>query len=176
MREPAIRTRILASPPIFYGSWGMALWLLYEWSQHGQAWPLVIGWGLFLAGVMKADEQCREYRLWRTEWDQMAGIVRPKRWPVILGAIIGLPITIGLVAVGQQWGVRGILGVLLITLGPIALLGLLLKFWGAYRRLKGGRVEPVRVCVRGPVIPVPTLRDAYLGLPDYCRKVLEPMT
>ena len=51
MREPAPQTRLLASPPVFYGTWATALWLGYQWTQHPAAWPLVGG-----AGVTAMDK------------------------------------------------------------------------------------------------------------------------
>lgn len=176
MREPAIQTRILASPPVFYGSWGLAVWLLYQWSLDDGIWPLIIGFGLFLAKVMKAEEEWRSYVRWRAEWDSMSGVVHPRRWPQRLRFALGIIYILFLTAIGQREGAQAVIGVLMITLGPVALIALLVKLWRRYRGRRRDRMEPVRVCIRGPVLPVPTLRDAYLGLPDHCRQVLEPRT
>jgi hypothetical protein len=175
MREPSLRARVLASPPVFYPSWALALWLGYEWTQHGDAWPLIVGAAAWLLAVMKAEEQVRAYKAWKREWDAVAGVVSPKRWPVILGAILGIPIFLFLAAIGQQSGTQAVIGVLMITVGALALLGLLAKLLGCVRRRSLDRVEPVTVCVTRPLIPVPTLRDALHSLPEHCLRVLEPL-
>ena len=35
-----------------------------------------------------------------------------------------------------------------------------------------GKASPVTVCVDRPLLPVPTLKHAYLAMPDHCRVVL----
>lgn len=176
MREPPAQTKLLASAPVFFGAWGMALWTAYQWTQHPAAWPLVLITGAGVAAVMKADAQVRAYRHWKAEWDAMAG-APPRRapWLMLLGMALGVPFTVMLFGIGQQSGSQAVLGVLLLILGPLLLLGLLQRLWRALRRrsrTRSARAKPVAVCVRRPLLPVPSLRAAYQALPPYCHDLL----
>jgi hypothetical protein len=73
MKQPSPITSILASGPVFFGSWVFACWLLYQWSLDGGIWPLIVVMGGFLLAVMKADERLKAYKAWKREWDAMDG-------------------------------------------------------------------------------------------------------
>jgi hypothetical protein len=176
MREPSTQTRLLASPPVFYGAWGLALWLGYQWTLDTGIWPLFLMLAFPMAGIMNAEREVKAYKRWKREWDAMAGAPpRPKQWPLVVGVIIGIPILIGLANVGQHQGTQAVIGVLMVTLGPLLLLALLLKLWGrvlrTFRR-RADKVQPVAICISRPLLPVPTLRDAYHSLPAHCALVL----
>lgn len=176
MREPELRARFLASPPIFFGSWALALWMGYQWTQHHEAWPLLIPVGLLLAAVMKADEQMRAYKNFKREWDAMAGVPPPrKNWPHFLGIILGLILLAVLGGVAQEGGSQAVIGVLILLAAPLLFFAVLARLWRWFRhrrRAKSAQVEPVTVCVTRPLMPVPSLRDAYHGLPDHCHMLM----
>lgn len=176
MREPELRARFLASTPLFFGTWALALWMGYHWSQTPDAWPLLIPVGMLLAAVMKADEQVRVYKNWKREWDAMAGIAPPRsHWPHLVGMVLGLILLALLGGVAQQGGSQAVIGLLMLMAASLLLLAVLARLWRCFRhrrRVRAARVQPVAVCVTRPLKPVPSLRDAYRGLPDHCRTIM----
>lgn len=177
MKEPAAQTRLLASPPVFYGTWASTLWLGYQWTQHPDAWPLAVGAGFFLAAVMKADEQVRAWKAWKREWDAMAGTPPPpRRWPTYVGMALGVPFTALLFYAGQHGGASAIVGVILVIVGPLLGLGLMLKLIGWLLGLRSAKVMPVTICVSRPLLPLPDMATAYEGLPPHCQQLLRGRT
>lgn len=173
MREPSTQTRILASPPVFFGSWAFVLWLTYIWWQGA---PIVLGLGIaiaFLMRVMQADEQVRAWKAWKREWDAMSALPpRPRRWPTLVGMALGVPFTSLLFYAGQHGGAQAIIGVILVIVGPLLVIGLALKTLGWAMRRRPAQTVTVTVCVRRPLLPVPSIESAYRGLPDHCRAIM----
>ncbi|MBO9712635.1 hypothetical protein [Sphingomonas sp.] len=180
MREPDIRTRVLGSAPVFLGSWAMAIVAFILWMQRGDAWPLLIGFGLLVAAATKADRQMQAYWRWQVEWNQMAGTPPRRKRPLMWAGsiVLGLLLFSLLGHAAQHGGGQAVVGVLMLLAAPLLLFAGLAKLWAwARRRRRGGSARDgvVAVCIRRPLIPVPTLRDAYRGLPDHCRQVLGPV-
>lgn len=175
-REPSIQTKLLASPPVFFGAWGMAIWSGYAWTQHPDAWPVAVGFGVLVAAVMKADEQVRAHAAWVREWNALAGIA-PKRtnWPFLIGMVLGLVLLVLLADAYSQGGSQAALGVLLLFGAPIIALACVQSLWRWVRRGRAkrtARMQPVRVAVKRPLLPVPSLDAAYHSLPPYCQQLL----
>jgi hypothetical protein len=180
MREPSPQIRLLASPPVFYGSWGLAIWLLYHGSQDNSIWLLLIMTAVVMTPIMKADQQVKAYKAWKRDWDAMSGTParRPMHWSTWAGMALGVPLVALLCSAGQQGGTQAVLGVILLLTAPLAVFGLLAKLfrWLRHRqRVRDSQVRPVAVCVTQPLYPAISLRDAYHGLPDHCLRVMRPL-
>jgi len=176
MTRPQPFQFVLASWPVFLGTWAGVCWLLYQWALDHGIWPLVVAAGLFLTAVMNADERVKAYRAWQREWEAMAGLPPPRRkWPQVVAALIAFPVLVLLVYADQHGGSYALLGVLLVLGGPVILLALLVWLCRWFWRLRGrrpGRTRPVIVAIKRPLVPVLSLGAAYLALPDYCQRIL----
>ena len=174
MREPSIQTKLLASPPVFFGSWALAALSVYGWSQHPDSWPMPIWFGLLVTAVMKADEQVRAYKAWRREWDAMAGLPPPRRkWPQLVGALLALPLLSLLLDAHQHGGGQEVAGVLLLLIAPIVVIAGLVRLWRwVHRRARRrARDQYARIACKRPLLPVPPLVAAYHALPPYCQQL-----
>lgn len=175
-REPSLQTKLLASPPVFFGSWALALWMGYQWTQQNEAWPLLIPVGLLMAAVMKADEQVRAYKVWKREWDAMAGIApRRTNWPHLVGMVLGLVLLAIMVDAYQHGGSQAAIGVLLLFGPPIFAIACLQPLWRWVRRgraKRAARAQPVTVAIERPLLRVLSLNAAYASLPPYCQQLL----
>jgi hypothetical protein len=156
---------------------------LYELSQNDDAWPLLLIAGGVIAAVMKADQQVRAYKVWKREWDAMSGApasrarTGPRPVLLILGILLALPLLSLLTYAGQHGGSQAATGIFLLFGVPVAVLAGLVQLWRRVRRGRAKRVaqvEPVTVSVTRPILPVPSLREATLGLPDHCRAIMAP--
>jgi hypothetical protein len=174
MREPSIQTRLLASPPVQLIAWGSAAFFGYHFFYGAPVfWALVVTVA-FLMNVIRAHEQVQTYRGWKREWDAMSGLPpRPTRWPRLLGlSLVGAPLAFLFYDVGQHGGASAILGVILLFLGPLFVLGLMVKLMGRWKRRKAAKVMPVTICVNRSMFNKPDIASAYRGLPAYCRAIL----
>lgn len=175
MREPSPRTRFLASPPVFFGAWGLSLWLGYQWMLDNSVWPVLAVLALPMAAIMEAEREVKAYKLWKREWDAMSGVTVPTRWPQRLGVVLGLCLAALLFQLGEQSGRQAVIGALVVMILLMMLAMLLVgmrRIWRTLRRRRDSFIHPVTACVRQPFLPVPTLRDAYRDLPDHCALVL----
>lgn len=180
MREPSLQARLLASPPVFYGSWGLAIWLLYQGSQDDSIWLVLIMTAIVMTPIMKADQQVKAFKSWQRQWNAMAGTParRPMHWSTYIGMGLGVVLVALLCSAGQQGGTQAVVGVLLLLTAPLLGIALLVKLfrWLRHRqRVRDSQVRPVAVCVTRPLYPAISLRDAYHGLPDHCLRVLRPL-
>jgi hypothetical protein len=180
MRPPSAQTRLLASAPVFFGTWGIAAWSLYQVSQQDGAWPLLLLSGGAVAAVMKADAQVKSYKDWKRDWDHMGGgaalLPRKVKLGQVLGLILALPLLSILLFAGQHGGAQAVLGVLLLFGAPVVAIAALVGLWRRVRRgrvKRAARVQPVSIAVRRPLLPVPSLSAAYQALPPYCQQLLK---
>lgn len=179
MRPPSTQTTLLASGPVFFGSWGLAIWSGYQWTQHPDAWPVAIGFGVLIAAVMKADEQVKAYRAWLREWNALGGDVphargKPSLW-TILAMMVAVPLLSLLIYAGQHGGGQAVTGVLLIFGAPVLGIVALVKLWRAIRRRRAkrsARVQTAQIVIKGPIVLVPSLDAAFQALPGYCHELL----
>ncbi|WCT74283.1 hypothetical protein PQ455_03380 [Sphingomonas naphthae] len=132
----------------------------------------------FMARTMKAHEEARLYRLWHRAWNGMAA-PDPARERQRRANRLGL--FLGVVAMAAMLFIAGsddpqaaLIGTLFIGAGGIGLAMMLRALWRRLRRPKLAKATatPIVTAIARPLMPVPSLRDAYLGLPIYCRQVL----
>lgn len=176
MREPPFQSKFLASPPIFLGLWGLTFWSVWQWTRHEDAWPIAVSFGLLAIAATNAEEQVRRYRNWKREWDAISGVPpRPRKWPVYLGMLLGVPVFAALVSVGQREGALAVAVVVASPLALMAVIGLALIGIGKLmqRSTRARKVVPVRVAVRRALVRVPSLDAAYRNLPPYCQTLLK---
>lgn len=174
MRAPSTQTRILAFAPVQLVAWGSAAFFAYHfWQGAPVFWALVITVAL-LMNVIRAHEQVQSYRAWKREWDAMSDLPpRPSRWPRVVGLLVlGAPLAFLFYDVGQHGGASAILGVVLLFLGPLFILGLMVKLMGRWKRRKAAKLMPVTICVNRSMFNKPDIASAYRGLPAHCRAIL----
>jgi hypothetical protein len=175
MKAPPPATRVLGHP-ILSGllllvGGAVAIAFLIHGTQG--ILPAIIV-GALLNRVMKAQEQERDYRAWKRAWNAMDPAARASRRAGLLMARTIIVIAVALYGLAHLADAE--IQVALAFIGA----GLLLWFGVALaRRLRrnGERrrtdeTAPVRIGLRGPLLPVPSLPQAYAALPDHCQRLL----
>jgi len=173
MKRPPFKTRIIGHPgiagPVTLASGIATVAGLY----NGSAVPLFIAAPVAMA-VLKANEQVVAWRRWSAEWEAMAPNPSRKRTRMrdvlVLVAIIAAVITTMQMDSDTRQMAATIIG-LLVGVGAILfVLHKTVRWISARRRHRAG---PFTVTVIGrPVMPVPSLHDAYRALPPYCQALL----
>lgn len=171
MNPPSPMVRFVGHPVVTGGVVLAAAPLLLA-CLHGGSDGLVPGIIIlaFLGRLTKANAQVTEYRAWKRAWDGMAERAPPRRlpWRGLARAIVAV-LGVGFAAAyvddpSVQFA--------------IALIGLALLLWltrAAWRRgLQGLRRAPlgadsnvVAIAIRAPLLPVPTMHQAYATVPEH---------
>lgn len=173
MKKPSVITYMLASSPVFFGTVGLSIWLLYQWWLDPGIWPLIVMLGLWCATVVRADERVTAYRSWKAEWDMLDGKApRPARRGTLIGLlavllIAAFPTLAKLPPATQN---AGTLAVLLLIVAFFVLRALW-RWVRSPRRPRRTKREVVTVVVKAPIFPVPTLEAAYRALPEHCQQL-----
>jgi hypothetical protein len=179
MNRPRFTTMALGHPLVAWPVLGFGLFMIYATIRNPAIWL----WGLFaLWGLYRvADASLRrlDYLDWKRDWMGMGGSGRqrqpssPRPWKQWIGwaATVG---TIGaLLADADDPQARTGLFYLVVCLAGAGLA----KWWGRHHKAKAAkaaiRTQPVTVCVKGPLLRVPRLRNAYRAVPDYCKPLLQ---
>jgi hypothetical protein len=175
MRQPPLQTRILASAPVNLSAWASALFFGYHfWNGEPVFWALVITVSLLL-NVMRADEQVQAYRTWKRAWDAMGDDPLPSgRGGRVGRTLVGLTLIAAFVwYLASQTGRPGYdLALGWLVLGGVAMLVVaILAKWRKVRRARPIKATVVTVVVKGPVLRVPTLAEAYRALPEHCMRI-----
>ncbi|MFA5989929.1 MAG: hypothetical protein WC803_10035 [Sphingomonas sp.] len=171
MKPPSPTTYVLASPPVFFGSWALSCWLLYQWSRDGGIWPLIVAMGLFLLAVMKADERVKAYKAWQREWEGLDGAsYRSSRKGAVAATVVVVAVPT-IYALAQLPPQTQNVATLLLVLAVAGFFLLRALRRGVGPRPRTRKAEIVTVVVTAPLFPVPSMADAYRALPDHCRRM-----
>lgn len=171
MKQPSNITYVLASTPVFFGSWALSCWLLYQWSRDGGIWPLIVAMGLFLLAVMKADEHVKAYKAWQREWEGLDGASpRSSRKGAVAATVVvvAVPTIYALAQLPPQTqNATALLGVM----GAAGFFLLRALRRGVGPRPRKRKAELVTIVVTAPLFPVPSMAEAYRALPDHCLRM-----
>jgi len=181
MSPPSLKVVLLGHPLGVLLAMGVAAWLgwhCYLNANNGTVFMALVGLGLVLH-AMRAFDHRRRYRIWRRDCMAMAGITpEPMIGPQMRRALgVALVIALWAGAIAQSMVPSSLL-----TGGLIALVGLLVLLLltklgmlasRLLRRERPVRQRPVTIAVKRPMMPVPSLRQAYRALPDYAKQVLK---
>jgi len=139
--------------------------------RGGDGLFLAVIMGVILERVMRANASVMEYRAWKSAWDAMADQPpRPKRGMAIARVVVA--VLAGLFALTHIRDPQ--------VLGGLVFIGLGLGLWvvvsigrrlgiGFGRRARPSTSDLVTIAVRGPVMPIPTLQQAFAMLPEHCQ-------
>lgn len=181
MRPPSLKTLILGHPLSVLMSFGLTAylcWLGYLHAINSLVFIAVSGLWLIRQSLSAFDYR-RRYRIWRRDCMTIAGVTAKPVIPLWLRRIAGVCFFAG----AYSWLITNsdesyqvlALGFALVAL--ILLLSLALPLFKRLlrfpRRKRSVYEGPVAVVVRAPIQPVPSLKDAYRALPDYCDQVLK---
>jgi hypothetical protein len=178
MKRPSTATMTFGHAAVACPVWLFTFWMIYQCFSNGNLWPVVallIWVGLRLN---RMNDARTEYVAWERAWNGMeAGPAtqsqpRPRRARPLLGSIL-------LVGCGLFFATQANDPVYAMALAWLILTGVIvLLVWAVLAwRKRPGRVraaEPVRVCLKGIAMPVPSLRTAYRALPAYCARLVNP--
>jgi len=173
MKPPPLKTRFLGHPVITTGASLVGAWLCWTLFQSGPEGMLL---GFVVVGVVghiiAANGEVTKYRAWKRAWDGMADgggtarrqLVNPKRAaPLVVGATV---LGYGVANLGDpdvQTGMAFIGGALAVWI-MAKLLRVRLPFRRSVRNANG---PVVTVAVAAPIIPVPTMPQAFAALPQH---------
>lgn len=179
MKAPPPATRFLGHPvvaaPILMVL-GTLAWLYFT---SGDGGSVMLGIIAIAAGakVVEANTKVMLYGKWRRAWDGMGEPSAPRRrigWKK--PARIGLVIAASLYALANlgdpdiQIAVEFFLTALIVW--GLARLLRLVPGRGAKRADRRGQEPVVTLAIRAPLMPVPTLHQAYAALPEHCQWLL----
>jgi len=180
MKRPSSRTMLLGSPILAAPVTLLAISTLYvSWLGGSEGTSLGPCGFAILAATARAAREAAAYRQWQAEWDAMGDGPRVRK--VTLGRFLGAVAIAVLLLIGYgqpsllAYGLGYVLGWashqpwLLAGLGVVvlAVVARVIRRWPHRPRA----VKPVTVVAR-PILPVPSIADAYARLPDYCQRLL----
>lgn len=179
--RPSTRTLLLGSrftaPFIMAG----CAFVAYQWwGGGGQGIIGLLAIGLFLASA-KAVFTVAAYRRWRVDWEGMspqAQVRKPGRR--VLASLLALAaIPALLIYAGQPVAPAALHdSITPVTTASLTFAWLLIAgrlLWMVRPKAQARRKQPtplVLVAIKRPLLPVPTIRDAYQRLPPYCQQLL----
>ncbi|MDF7776037.1 hypothetical protein P1X14_12330 [Sphingomonas sp. AOB5] len=177
MREPTATTKLLGHPlvagALTLGCFGM---LAGCWqSDTNLLLPGLLAFAI-MTKTGTAVKARSSYLAWKRAWDGMAD--RPVRRPQAdLRKALGIVGMVALTAYGvaNPDSVSTRLGIVLVA---FALLLIALRALGNKLRQpqastkRATKTDVVTLCAARPLMPVPTLNDAYRALPDHCWQVM----
>lgn len=174
MKKPSTKTRMLGHPLVVTPALTFFLWSGYQWLMQPEAWPMAAAALCFLAPVMNAHEKRHAYMTWRRAWEGL-GDQAPQRRPILrplTGMMVIVAAALYLVATLDRVDTQNGLA-LMALVGIAASIGFVLRVLFRRRaRTRAAKAARVTVCVRKPLVRVPTLQQAYAALPDHCRAVM----
>ena len=180
-QRPGLRTLLFGSyftaPVIMAGS---ALYTWHWWAAGGPDNTGLVAIGLFLVSA-KALSKVAAYKRWRADWEAMSPDAKPKRFKFGAGTVaqvlaIILAGIVGLYASSPDAPPELHGWIVLCAVATLALVALVMAFRLLRRVWPKRRQRPTplaSVVVQRPVLPVPTIREAYQHLPDYCLQLLK---
>jgi hypothetical protein len=181
MNRPGTSTMIAGHPvvctPILLGTMGAC----YGCYQNSSLWPIALVMLFLLNGVVGASGARAKYLNWQREWNAMNGAPPTseqsgrRTLPKWVGWIALILTVLYLLANGSDPTCRLALGWI-----TVCTVGCGIAAWAMRGRAKhatgkvapAAKSQPVTICVTAPLLPVPTLKNAYSAMPPYCRKVL----
>lgn len=171
MKRPRFAMYVIGNPVALLLAIALLLFGIYRWTQDSASWPLT---AIALACVSlssNASTRIDAYRDWKREWDGMASSqVRHKASP-LLGMLLVIGLGLFLIAHAREPIYAMALAGLMLSIIMAGLAWLAVRVKSARQRAaaRTPKAQPnVMVCVRGPLLPVPELRDAYRALPPHC--------
>lgn len=185
MTRPSFRTWLLGHPLTVLAAGGATLWSVMVWAQGGNgmlALLAVIGCG----GIARASQHRSAYLAYRREWDSLAPTVPPRRagrGTVVLAVLLAVlalgggayyfsPATDQPGHVMALVGIAGAGVVAAVISGIVAVMRAIIRALARRRARHAPRTAAVAVCIARPLLPVPSLTDAYRALPAYCWRIL----
>ncbi len=174
MNPPPFRTRLLGHAIVFLPMSAVTLGTVWTVVLNHDAWPMLIVVAWLMNISLKANQQVAAYKAWKRAWDSMAPDAPPRQRRSQRGlaiALIGL-LTAYLALTQDQPGHGLALG----WMAAVAIVAVIVMtarvLFRRIRRAAPRKAATVRICVTKPLLPVPSLRDAYVALPPYCQQLL----
>ncbi|EQB16945.1 hypothetical protein [Sphingobium lactosutens] len=176
MKTPSLKTRMLGHPLVVWPSIGFFLWTGYMLLTGPDTWPLAAIALFFGAPVMRAYERREEWLAWRKAWNAMSGQQPPRRRRFVkplTGLMVVAAAALYLVATLDRTDSQTVLAISLLWMVGVVAFFAGRGLWRRLRRTRRATAgELVKVCVRKPLLRVPSLQQAYAALPDHCRAVM----
>lgn len=171
MNRPPFKTRLAGHPMIALPMTIAALGSGYATWADIQAWPLaalmlpLAGWSL------EANTVMARYKAWKRQWEDLAPAkashAPANRKPWAVGVMIAA--TFAYVAAHADQPSYGFaLGWMVIGLAVLVAAML----WRKRRPRRAPPNDLATVIIRRPLMPVPSLQEAYRRLPPYCLRLL----
>lgn len=179
MNRPGFLTMALGHPLIAYPMLGFTLVVGYATFVDTSIWPVTAVSVFVLYRVADASLARLDFLDWKAAWDGMSGRSRQKASARDWSWQKWLSWTATAITLFALWGnsgdpqIRFAFDYLMICLAA----GGLAKWWLRRRNIKAAkaatRTQPVSVCVKGPLVSVPRLKQAYRAVPAYCQTLLQ---
>lgn len=174
MRPPEWRDATLGHPAVGLPLAGLGCFILYQWALDMALWPVGIGAVIVLRAVALASAKRAKFLAWKRAWDSYDDTVPASRNRVggnIVLAVLLLVMGLYMASHADQPGYRTGLALMLIIVvgGSIALLAR--RVFQRLAQHRSSRTNTVTICIRRPVVAVPSLAQAFNALPDYCQRL-----
>lgn len=181
MKRPTMQRWLIGQPVVVAAVVAIGCYCLYRWYLDADLWFLGIAAIGAMAVAGKASREVRAYNLWMREWEEMApngGNARPPAPPALKRAALAVllvAVAVYLYANRDVPDYRIALICVVAALALVVLAGAVVVVRWAGRgmaRRKADSVQPVTICVRRALLPVPDLQRAYEALPDHCWRTI----
>jgi hypothetical protein len=175
MTPPSPMTRLIGHPVVagallLAGMPFVAFSLLH--GSQGVVPAVIVG--ALLNRVMKAQERERDYRAWKSAWDAMSGSTTASAHSRKLAVRTAIVMLAALFCATHLGDGQVQLGIAFVALALMlwATATLMRRFGLGAWRSRRAQTEAVTISLRGPLLPVPSLPQAYAALPDYCQQLI----
>ncbi|MEA3015191.1 MAG: hypothetical protein QOD42_3736 [Sphingomonadales bacterium] len=181
MKRPPASRWFLGQPIVATAVVALGCYGLYRWYLDAELWFVGIAalGGIVAAG--NASKEVRQYTQWMREWEALgpnAEAAKAPAHPALKRAALAamlVPVIFYLYTnrdVPEHRIALICIGASLALLVVSMLVDMLRWARRGIRRRQAAATQPVAICVRRPVLPVPDLQRAYEALPDHCWRTI----
>ncbi len=171
MKPPSLKTTLLGHPLVCLPIIGIGCLLLYRWYLDAALWPLGIAALVAMNSSVNASGERMKYLSWKQAWDALGEASHSAR-STIAGKFFASSVLVAMIVYMASHAEVAAYRTGLTLMAATAIGGgviLLTKSLRQRQRQQQSAVpDTVAICIHSPMMPVPSLAQAFAALPDHC--------